>query len=86
MSDGELAMASTERVLPGGRKKKKKPQASNREGVWFPSLWHRVVEAGAVRTASLFIHLGPRQERIKNQFENLRVTLGLCGLGTAGST
>lgn len=39
-----------------------------------------------MRTASLFIHMGPRQERIKTQFENLRVTLGLCGLGTAGST
>lgn len=30
--------------------------------------------------------MGPRQERIKTQFEKLRVTLGLCGLGTAGST
>lgn len=69
--------------LPEGRKR---APASNREGVWFPSLWQTVVEAGVVRTASLFIHMGPRQERIKTQFENLRVTLGLCGLGTAGST
>lgn len=78
-------MASTKRTTR--RKEKKKPQASNREWVWFPSLGQRAaVQAGAVRTVLLFIHMGPRQERIKIQFENLRVTLGLCGLGTAGST
>lgn len=49
-------------------------------------LWQGVVEPGAVRTMSLFIHVGPRQERIKTQFENLRVALGLCGLETVGST
>lgn len=34
------------------------------------SLWQGVVERGAVRTTSVFIHMGPRQERIKTQFEN----------------
>lgn len=34
------------------------------------SLWQGVVEPGAVRTTSVFIHMGPRQERIKTQFEN----------------
>lgn len=50
------------------------------------SLWQGSKELGAVRTTSLFIHRGLRQERIKTQFENLRVTLGLCGLETVGST
>jgi hypothetical protein len=38
-----------------------------------------------VRTTLGFIHMGLRQEKIKTQFENSRVTLGLCGLGTVGS-
>lgn len=84
MSEGRLSIANEKKRLPQG--KKKSPKVSNRETGLVSSLWQGVVEQGAVRTTSLFIHMGPRQERIKTQSENLRVTLGLCGLGTVGSS
>lgn len=51
-------------------KKEKKPQVSNRKMDPVSSLWQGMMELGALRTTSVFIHMGPRQERIKTQFEN----------------
>lgn len=98
MREGRLATVANIKMLPEGRKHKKdtsgkgekksssfKPGNDGEMGL-VSSLRQGAGEPGAVRTTSLFIHMGLRQERIKTQFENLRVTLGLCGLGTVGST
>lgn len=99
MREGRLATVANIKMLPEGRKHKKdtsgkekkkksssfKPGNDGEMGL-VSSLWQGAGEPGAVRTTALFIHMGLRQERIKTQFENLRVTLGLCGLGTVGST
>lgn len=84
MSEGRLTISSTKTGC--WREGRRKPHMLNREMGLISSLWQGMVELGAVRTTSLFIHMGPRQERIKTLFENLRITLGLCGLGTVGST
>ena len=88
MKEGLPLWANTKR-LPEGRGKKKSSRfkrGNDGEMGLVSSLWQGAREPGAVRTTSLFIHMGLKQERIKTQFENLRVTLGLCGLGTLGST